>query len=226
MKRRAERPPMESPAVTHMDILGTLLLFVPEKQFLFFAPVSRSWRDAWHGLQQPRGGRRRRRGTSTARVTRHTSAHQWRYSLANGLRAEGVDWCTAAARVGNLALVKWLRGGKKRHPWGPVTCAAAAGGGHLAVLRWLRENGCPWDTSTCSQAAGGGHLSVLQWARLHGCEWHGATCCSAAERGHRHVLRWARESGCPWDERTCSFAAGGGHLAVLQWARSNGCPWD
>lgn len=38
---------VDSPAMTSIDILGGLVEFVPETQFLFFAPVSRSWKTAW-----------------------------------------------------------------------------------------------------------------------------------------------------------------------------------
>ena len=72
----------------------------------------------------------------------------------------------AAARLGNLQLLRWLHSAGR--PVGDV-CNAAAAAGRLAVLQWAREHGCPWDEDTCALAARGGHLEVLQWARANGC---------------------------------------------------------
>ena len=54
-------------------------------------------------------------------------------------------------------------------------CKAAARGGQILVLKWLRENSCPWNAGTCAFAAWGGHLGVLQWARAKSCPWDAKT---------------------------------------------------
>ena len=107
-----------------------------------------------------------------------------------------------------------------------LLCAAAARNGDLEVLKALRAEDSPWNEKTCACAAERGHLEVLKWARENGCPWDERTCRYAAERGHLEVLKWAVANDCPWDERTCSAAAKGGPLEVLKWARENGCPWD
>lgn len=130
-----------------------------------------------------------------------------------------------AARVGNVAVLAWLRG--RRCAWDAETCAAAAEGGHQLALRWARERGCAWDARTCSAAAAGGHLAVLQWARAHGCEWDDRVSLAAAQNGHLDVLQWAARYTAGWQHQfTCFIAAQRGHVAVLRWAVENGCPWD
>ena len=43
-----------------------------------------------------------------------------------------------------------------------LLCKAAARSGQLEVLKWLRAGGCPWDAGTCWAAAEGVHLEVLK----------------------------------------------------------------
>ena len=54
--------------MTNVDIVRCLARFVPDKQFLFFAPVSRSWKDAWG-----------ERATVTSWITPHTTPFQLQY---------------------------------------------------------------------------------------------------------------------------------------------------
>lgn len=60
--------------MTNMDIVRGLARFVPDKQFLFFAPVSRSWRDAWG-----------ERATVTSWVTPYTTPFQLQYRYRSQL---------------------------------------------------------------------------------------------------------------------------------------------
>ena len=70
-------------------------------------------------------------------------------------------------------------------------CKAAARGGQILVLKWLRENSYPWNAGTCAFAAWGGHLGVLQWARANGCPWNADTCASSASNnGHKKLQAW------------------------------------
>jgi len=134
------------------------------------------------------------------------------------------DTCAAAAKGGQLRVLKWLR--ERNCPWDEDTCEGAARNGHFEILQWAREEGCPWDFNTCLGAAKGGHLEVLQWLREKRCPWNSLTCMGAAKGGNLEVLQWAREEGCPWDIWTCYAAARKGRLEILKWARANGCPWD
>jgi len=133
-----------------------------------------------------------------------------------------------AAELGNLSLLK-DRHSRGLLDDEYLLCAAAARNGDLEMLKALRADDCPWDARTCTYAAAGGHLAVLKWETLfyrHDDPFGKWTCAYAAQRGHLETLKWARENGCPWDERTCAYATQGGHLEVLKWARENSCPWN
>lgn len=147
---------MESRAMTSGDILGCLVEFVPNKHFLFFGPVSKSWKTAWG-----------ERPTTTSFVSPDSTASQLRNSLECGLPRNREAVCILLAKLGKLEPLKYTR---ERHcRWGRATCAAAAAGGRLAVLQWLVWSGCSFDERTCFSAAEGGHLAVLQWAKDRGC---------------------------------------------------------
>lgn len=209
----------ESAALTRLDVLGTLVQFVPEKQFLFFATVSRGWRSVWG--QRPK---------TTSYATEDSSLSQLRYSFDHGLPRDRVGVCSAIARLGNLELLKWAR--EQGCPWDSSTCSAAARSGNLGMLQWLREdeNDCPWDEDTCLSAAKGGFVEVLKYAYENGCPAHSYECEFAAEGGHREVLEWSQQENrqytFKWSHWTCAVAAGAGHLELLQWLRANKCKWN
>ncbi|CAM9839713.1 unnamed protein product, partial [Scytosiphon promiscuus] len=123
---------MESPAVKNPDLLGCLVDFVSDKQFLFFATVSRSWRAAWG--QRP---------TLTSFVTPDTSAFQLQHSFRRGLPLDRPAICAALARLGKLGPLQCAR--ENGCQWDEATCSGAAAAGHLPMLAWARDNGCPWD---------------------------------------------------------------------------------
>jgi hypothetical protein len=64
---------------------------------------------------------------------------------------------------------------------GVKLCAAAAKRGDVQLLKWLREHGCAWDGMTCRWAALKGRLDILIWAHENGCEWDNGTCWCAAQ---------------------------------------------
>eukprot|EP00903_Cladosiphon_okamuranus_P021167 g19443.t1 len=207
--------PPTSPTMTNSDILRLLAEYIPDNQFLFFAPVSRPFREAWAS-----------RPTTTSWITADSSASQLRWSFECGLPRDTDHLCSAIARLGgSVDLLEFAR--EAGCPWVPEdVCSLAAKGGHLELLSWLHQNSCPWDEFTCSSASAGGHLEVLMWARERGCPWDTQTCSAAAGQGELDILRWARQTGCPWDEATPTSAAWGGHVHVLQYARENDCPFD
>ncbi|CAM9720268.1 unnamed protein product, partial [Scytosiphon promiscuus] len=178
-------PAVESAALSTEDILGHLVEFVPDKQFFFFALVSRSWKAVW----APRLPR-------TSYVSPDSSISQLRCSFEGGL-PPAATICVSLARFGKLRCLQYARAnGCPRHM---LVCPAAARGGHLDVLQWARLDGCSWNEQTCGAAAEGGHLGVLQWARQGGCSWDGETFGKAAENGHLDVRQGARSKGCPWN---------------------------
>ncbi len=140
----------------------------------------------------------------------------------------------AAAKYGNLSVLKWLRAQSPPCPWGKYVCSDAAESGQLAVLQWLRAQDppCPWDSYVCDNAALNGHLVVLQWLRAQDppCPWDAHVCKNAAMNGHLAVLQWARAQNppCPWSYWVSVLAVQKGRLEVLQWLRAQKppCPWD
>lgn len=236
----------ELPAAIGPDILSQMAGFVGDKQYLFFAPVSKDWRSAWGG-----------RPTVTSYATPHTSLSQLRWSLECGLKKDkGVlngrvlaslartgdlelievahkklgcrvlsNFFIVAAECGHLDILIWATRTVERS-WDVTVSAAAAKGGHLHILRWGKSNGQHWQGETvCSSAAAGGQLHVLRWLRENGCRWNQATCMEAARGGHLATIQWARQQGCPWGIGTCTAAATGGPH-IFRWVREHGCPWN
>ncbi|CAL6279836.1 unnamed protein product [Bathycoccus prasinos] len=86
-------------------------------------------------------------------------------------------FCSEAARMGNLALVRWLREVKK-FDWNQRTissaaynaCAHAAKSGHLDILKYLHENGAPWNSWTCTFARKYNRPECLLYALENGCQ--------------------------------------------------------
>ena len=86
--------------------------------------------------------------------------------------------CAAAAKRGNLEMLKLLRADVSyklwptdaawdptpRCGWNEWTCTAAAGNGHLDVLRWAFENGCPANENVIRRAKVIGREDIEQWA--------------------------------------------------------------
>lgn len=65
----------ENPAETNEDVVGQLVEFAPRKSFLFFTPVSKTWRAAW--------GQAPARETVTSQVSPDSSVSScWRASNA------------------------------------------------------------------------------------------------------------------------------------------------
>lgn len=93
-----------------------MLDFVPKKQYLFFAPVSSSWKAAWG-----------RRLSLTQVVTPDSTVSQLRYSFECGLPRSHVAICETLARFGKLNCLQFAR--DRDCPWNEETCNAAARGG-------------------------------------------------------------------------------------------------
>lgn len=166
------------------DITSYLAGFVDDKQFFFFASVSKQWRKAWG-----------HRPTFT-RVTADTSVSQLILSFECGLGRTS-ELCRTVAKLGRLDLLRCARAlGCPLNC--PKICAAAAFGGHLEVLKWLRASGCPWNEWTISQAARGGHMDVLRYARSNGCSWDEWMLWGTAEGENMEVVEWAKDEGYLW----------------------------
>jgi hypothetical protein len=136
--------------------------------------------------------------------------------------------CTAAARVGDFDLLKWLRG--KGCPWSVTTMVHAVQWKDSAMAEWALEEGCPLASSKVSRAcAAASNLDMLKQLHARGCplqdEW---TVAAAAKAGNLEILQWLREKRIVWDLKAsaCEAAAQGGHLNILQWLRSRYWSWN
>ena len=76
--------------------------------------------------------------------------------------------CYAASR-GHVHILEWAkaRGIPVNHR--SEFCTAAARRGQLRALQWLRQNDCPWDGRVIEYALENGHEEVVLWARENGC---------------------------------------------------------
>ena len=106
-------------------------------------------------------------------------------------------------------------------------CSEAAEIGNLALLRWLREEKMfEWDKVTINTAADNGYLHIVKYCMKQKCPINESACAFAAENGHLDVLTYLHENGAPWDSLTCRFAAKNNHMECLNYAKENGCPQD
>lgn len=132
--------------------------------------------------------------------------------------------CREAAKMGNMAWLKWAR--LQKCPWNIETCNNAVEQGHIEILKYLHENGCPWNTTTYHCAVNGGHLKVVKYLHEHKCPWDERTSVAAVKQGNVELLKYLHENGYKWVTWACSVAAENGHLEVLKYLHGNGCPWD
>ena len=134
-----------------------------------------------------------------------------------------------AARMGDQAMLEWLRAQDPPVPWSDWTCTAAAARGDISMLKWLRgqEPPCPWD-SHVTAAAACKDLETLQWLRAQQppCPWDSFTFAEAARAGKLEVLIWlrAQEPPCPWSSRSFEAAAYQPNADMLTWLHEAGCP--
>jgi len=154
-------------------------------------------------------------------------------------RREADEVCCAAAYHGNIAVLEEAR--RLGYQWDERTPAAAARMGHIHVLKWLRsvpaKERCPWSETTTAAAADGNQLEILRWVRQRKCPWDSRTCLAAAKRGFLPILQWARKNSCPWNEGVAVAAlsgpsptdrdqtGAGGHPDVFFWAVENSLPY-
>jgi hypothetical protein len=107
-------------------------------------------------------------------------------------------FCSEAARMGNLALVRWLREVKK-FDWNQRTISSAAHNGHLHIVKYCMEQKCPLGIA-CAHAAKSGHLDILKYLHENGAPWNSWTCYYARENNHLECLLYALDNGCQNDK--------------------------
>jgi hypothetical protein len=131
----------------------------------------------------------------------------------------------AAARRGNLEMVKYCVANKC--PIGWSACAYAASGGQLECLKYLHEEvKAPWDYWTASWAARNGHLHILEYLVERKFDKYSELACErAAEFGHLDCLKYLHETAkAPWNSEAVYYAHEKNHLECLQYLLDNNCP--
>lgn len=207
---------IQDSTLANSDIVGHLMEFVPRKHFLFFAPVSTTWQEAW-GQQPPRP-------TVTSVASPESSVSQIQESFECDPHRDGPNLCAAIAEFGKLDLLQFAR--ENGCSWIQETSISAARAGHVHIIKWAMLHGCPCVRDTVDAAARGGHLDVLRWLRMNDYACDDWVMKVAAYRGHLHVLRWLQENKCPLIEGTTHAAAVGGYVPVLRWLKGCNCSWD
>ncbi len=135
-----------------------------------------------------------------------------------------------AARLGDQAMLEWLRAQSPPVPWDACVCMAAAARGDISMLSWLRNQDppAPWDEATTEVAAELPDMRTLIWLRAQDppCPWDASSCEAAAGAGLTDTLVWLRGQNppCPFSQDCTVAAAACGSIETLQWLLDNGCP--
>jgi hypothetical protein len=142
-----------------------------------------------------------------------------------------IDTLRSAIQTSSKQLVEYLIVDGCRINW--IACHAAAEVGDLAMLKWLREQGCAWrlergfaNNSLASTAASSGSIELLQWLREQGVEIGTDALISAAAKGRLPLCQHLRAEQVQWSEAVSTAAAAGGHYSTLRWLLDSGCPCD
>ena len=131
----------------------------------------------------------------------------------------------AAARQGNLEMVKYCVANECPINW--VACGCAASGGRLEILKYLHEEAkAPWDGWTASWAAENGHLHILEYLVERKYDKYYETACRrAAKNGYLDCLKYLHETTkAPWDEDAVREAHWNNQTECLQYLLDNDCP--
>ena len=173
-----------------------------------------------------------------ADCTRLLQRTQWLGSAPRGtlsLMTVHEQLTSAAARHGNLALLRWAASEHCR--LSAATAIAAASGGQVAVLRWLLAQGCLMDHRCVRAAALHGQRDAFEWAMTAG-------LCAASQLSSQSALaadavagglpavveRVLPGAGLPEaaQRSLTHLAASRGHVAVLELLRAQQPPvaWD
>jgi len=149
-------------------------------------------------------------------------------SLWSGYLEDEIDFCMEVAKTNKLELLKWARE-EKECEWDRHAINAAAKQGNLEMVKYCVANKCPINWSACGCAASGGHLEVLKYLREEAkAPWDSATASWAAENGHLHILEYLVEREFDqYDTLACWEAARYGNLDCLKYLHETAkAPWD
>ena len=123
----------------------------------------------------------------------------------------------AAARKGNLRMVRWFFKGLRDHPAQrrmtlERACGAAAEFGHVPILVYLRSTGATFTHHTCACAASHGQLDCLKWLYANGVPLGGLVLAPEVVNGAARArdpacLKYVLGLGCRGNELAMGEAA-------------------
>jgi hypothetical protein len=95
-----------------------------------------------------------------------------------------------AVKNGDVPVLQWLAD-HEVDMVNLLHAEAAAKMGRLAVLKWMKELGLELTTNAmlCKKAAEGGHLKALQWLHAFGCPMDVAECTTQVQESIKQLLR-------------------------------------
>jgi hypothetical protein len=106
----------------------------------------------------------------------------------NNYLDSNIDWtCYGAAKVGNLAILRWM---KLHYKFDSGVTAYAARGNQFNVLKWLRKYEAPWDFLTTAYAAKSGNIKMLKWCLDNGCKINEYSIQLSASKGHFNIVKF------------------------------------
>ena len=114
----------------------------------------------------------------------------------NGYEGTQEWFCWKVARMNKLEYLVWARE-VKNCDWDSLTIRAAARLGNLAMVKYCVENECPMDEWACMLAAGEGHLDVLKYLHENDCPWDSLACYRAHFHNRIDCLNYLIEQKCP-----------------------------
>ena len=127
------------------------------------------------------------------------------------------QFCCRVAETNKLELLKWAREEKKCE-WNQRTIKAAARQGNLEMVKYCVAKKCPIDWRTCARAAESGHLECLKYLHEEGkAPWNSYTAVYAAQNGHLHILEYLVERKYDEFHCACGSAAEYGQLDCLKY---------
>jgi hypothetical protein len=109
-------------------------------------------------------------------------------------------FCSRVASMNKLEYLVWLRE-VKHCDWDSMTISAAARLGNLAMVKYCVENGSPMDEDACMYAAQKGHLDVLKYLHENDCPWDSRACYCAHKYNQIDCLNFLIEQKCEGFER-------------------------
>lgn len=134
-----------------------------------------------------------------------------------------MDVCSAAARSGNLEMLKWcIKHGDSSWKLEDYTMRALIERGNFNVVEWAIDNGYRTCSGVLSQMARRYPLATLKFYRNKGYTFNEYICRNVLASGNIDIVKWFREIGkCRWEEKSyCDFF---NNEIFLKWLDKNGC---